>query len=318
MKKRACCLLLLMLLLCLTACATKNGADLAEKQAGVEYLVTQNYGEKVVLEKNISYREDASIMDGLIESGAEIKTSYGGSFVSGINGLDTDNGSPISDRHDWFYYVNGIFSDCGALDYFPEAGEIVWWDYHPWRSSQGTTAVIGCFPEPFLHGFRGNVGTTTILVGLEEPVGIEGLKQKLQSYGIDDVSVEKLNADLLEDSSGPIIVVGEWRELEKYKWIKGLNDAYQKNGTFLHFTGKGLELLNYQGGIAQEITGSAGVIMAIGEGNGDDSPVWLIAGTEKSGTEAALNVLINQPEKIKAAYSIVVFSDKIIKLPLMR
>lgn len=315
MKRKTFLLVLLMLLILLPACANKSGLEGADI---VEYLITQNYGEKILLDKKIAYRENASIMDGLIETGADVKTSYGGSFISGINGLNTDNGGPVKERSDWFYYVNGIFSDCGALDYMPQPGEVIWWDYHPWKSSKSTTAVIGCFPEPFLHGFRGNVAETTILTVSKEVYNVAKLQQTMQSYGVNAVNIKKITAELLENRDGPTMAVGEWNELKEYKWINDFNEAYQKNGTFLHFTEEGLELLDYKGAVAREIKGSAGVIMAIGEGNGDDSPLWIIAGTDSSGMAAALDVLINNPEKIRTTYSVVVLSEEIIKLPLTR
>ncbi len=329
MKKILYFLLLIGLLLFIPACAKDSGAtkpDLigsettpTEKQEQIQYIITQNYGHSILLKKQLPYQKNANIIDGLLKTGAAIETSYGGSFISDINGLKSEQGGKAGERSDWFYFVNGIFADCGALDYLPQPGEIVWWDYHTWKTAQGTPAVIGCFPEPFLHGYRGQVKTTTILIGSAEMAekGAQ-LQRSLQEAGVSAVVVREIADDLLKKREGPSLALGEWQELKKLSWFRELNAAYQRNGTYLHFTEKGLDLLDYKGNVASEIQGTAGVIMAIGEGNGDSSPLWIITGTDRSGTEAALAVLIHHPEDIWAAYSVVVVPDGTIKLPYMR
>lgn len=295
-----------------------NGKTVAKIQEQIQYIITQNYGQEIFLDKKITYQKNTTIMDGLLETGAEVKTSFGGSFVTGINGLNSDNGGTTGERKDWFYYINGIFADTGALDYLPQPGEQIWWDHHPWDKYQGTPAVIGCFPEPFLHGYRGQVKKTIILSpSQDEGLGIK-LQKALQVEGVTNVIAEEIAAGLLENRKGPTVVIGEWDELEKFPWLKDFNAAYLRNGTFLHFTENGLELLDHNGKAVREILNEAGVLMATGEGNGDGSPLWIITGTGRSGTEAAIELIINHPEKIRAAYSAVILPEEIIKLPLMR
>ena len=82
---------------------------------------------------------------------AKIETSYGGAFVTAINGLST---SRLRQR-DWFYFVNGYESDRGAASYRLRAGDVEWWDYRAWRGRERIPVVVGAFPEPFLHGYDG-------------------------------------------------------------------------------------------------------------------------------------------------------------------
>jgi len=81
----------------------------------------------------------------------KIETSYGGAFVTAINGLST---SRLRQR-DWFYFVNGYESDRGAASYRLRAGDVEWWDYRAWRGRERFPVVVGAFPEPFLHGYDG-------------------------------------------------------------------------------------------------------------------------------------------------------------------
>lgn len=283
----------------------------------IRYIITKNYGTEMVLNKQVNYQKNSSIIDGLMDTGAEVETSYGGSFVSDINGLNSEKGRAGGVRRDWFYFVNGIFADSGALDYFPQPGEIIWWDYHPWKTSQGTPAVIGCFPEPFLHGYRQKVKATVIMTVAQETEKGLDLQKALQAYGVSDVVVKEINADMLERREGPTVIIGQWQELAKIQWLNEFNEAYQKNGTYLHFTEKGLELMNYMGEGVKLVQDNVGVICATGEGNGDDSPLWIITGTDRSGTEAALELLTRHPEKVQAAYGVAILPGEIIKLPVM-
>jgi hypothetical protein len=82
---------------------------------------------------------------------ADVKTRYGGRFVQAVNGIE---GSASAGR-DWFYFVNGIEADRGAAEYRLHPGDIEWWDYRGWSGSGQVRAVVGAFPEPFLHGYGG-------------------------------------------------------------------------------------------------------------------------------------------------------------------
>lgn len=318
--------IILIFALLLSGCGGDTGdvpvsPDTDKRTVPVTYLITRDYGAQTVLEQEVAWQEDMSVMDGLFSLDAEVETAYAGDFVSSINGLSTENGGLSGVRYDWFYYVNGIFADVGALDYLPRPGEIVWWDYHPWKVSQGTPAVIGCWPEPFVHGFRGKVHETVILPLPAYAARASELQDVLQEQGVQSVTVREFSSSTAEEAgsrSGPTIVIGEWPELAEFTWLADFNEAFQRNGTFLHFTDAGLELLDHSGQAVREITGEAGVIMATAEGNGDDSPLWIVTGTGAAGTESALEVLIREPEKIKAAYSAVILPDEVVKLPAVK
>jgi len=329
MKKSGALALLLAGFLLMGPACTKDSPAGSEKDSGreqgnapVTYLITTDYGRELLLEKGVVCQNNMTVMDGLAQTGAKLKTSYGGEFISGIEGLESDRGGLLGARRDWFYYVNGIFAETGALDYKVQAGETVWWDYHDWKAAQGTAAVIGCYPEPFVRGYRGQVKPTTIVVFESDQALAEELKNALEAAGVSGVAIKavsaELMAELLEDRKGPTLVIGEWQKLQDLQWLADFNSAYRKNGTFLRFVDGGLEMLDHNGEMVERIAGSAGVIAATGEGNGDDSPLWLISGTDRSGVERVLQVLTAQPEKIRAAFSAVVLAEDVVKLPLAR
>ncbi|HEX7525421.1 MAG TPA: DUF4430 domain-containing protein [Gaiellaceae bacterium] len=119
--------------------------------------LTRDEGKTVLLVRSVP--ADESVLQAL-ERSTKLTTRYGGRFVQSVNGL---SGSIVA-RHDWFYFVNGVEGDRGAADYRLRAGDIAWWDYRDWgRSGMSVPAVVGAFPEPFVHGYGGKPRPTIVL-----------------------------------------------------------------------------------------------------------------------------------------------------------
>ncbi|QEK11386.1 hypothetical protein FQB35_02800 [Crassaminicella thermophila] len=203
------------------------------------------------------------------------------------------------------------------MGYDLHPGDIVWWDYHEWQSMGSTnSAVIGLYPEPFIHGYHQKVGLTTIITSENNFKLAEVLKKSLESKGVLSVTVKNLDEGILENRVGPTIVIGKWNELKKIEYLNDLNKAYRKAGTNVHFTDDEIELLKSSGKVGKTIRNNAGVIVACGEGLGDDSPLWLIVGNDSKGLQQAVDVLVNSPDKISKMYSAAVVSGEVIRLPL--
>jgi len=288
----------------------------SDNQNTVTLMITRDFGSQTLAKKKITLKKDWTVID-LLESTSKVSTKWDGSFVNSIEGLKSQSGGFSRDGLDWFYYINGICADVGADGYDLKTGEVVWWDYHVWKSmGSANSAVIGCYPEPFIHGYRGKIGPTTIMTSQTNLNLAEDLKKALISRGVCSVNIKELDNNLLEKRQGPTVVVGTWNELKQLNWLEKFNKAYRKTGINIHFTDKGLELLDYSGNAAQTVQESAGVIAASGSGLGDDSPLWVIVGIDQEGLNLAVNVLVKNPEKISRFYSAVVVPDKIYRLPL--
>ena len=50
--------------------------------------------------------------------------------------------------------MNGVEADVGAADWTLRDGDTTWWDYRRWRAYPHVPAVVGAWPEPFVHGAR--------------------------------------------------------------------------------------------------------------------------------------------------------------------
>jgi hypothetical protein len=96
----------------------------------------------------------------------DVETRYGGRFVQSIEGLE----GTLDEQQDWFWYVNGLEGDRSAAEYELRPGDVEWWDYRSWGSVMQVPVVVGAFPEPFLHGFGGEV-PPAVVVGRSPAAG---------------------------------------------------------------------------------------------------------------------------------------------------
>lgn len=98
----------------------------------------------------------------------DITTRYGGRFVQSIHGVE----GSLTNRRDWFYFVNGIEGDRSAAEVKLRNGDVEWWDYRSWQgSAMSVPLVVGAYPQPFL---RSTTSVTTLGVDPEVARTIAG------------------------------------------------------------------------------------------------------------------------------------------------
>jgi hypothetical protein len=287
-----------------------------KKAQAVQLVITRDFGRETLVSKSVFPGEKQTVFD-LLQENSQVTTAYGGGFIDSINGLKSSSGGLRGGISDWFYYVNGVFAHLGANDYQPLPGDVIWWDYHQWSNMNVYPAVIGCYPRPFAGGYMGSQKPVVIMSTGESEEMALGLKKSLESRGAVSVSVRDLDEGLLQKRPGPVIVVGQWDELNSLKWLSDFNNARGRNGTSVYFSDNKVHLLDYSGRTVRTIDGSAGVITATGAGTGDSSPLWLIAGTDGDGVRQAVDILLQQPDKISGFYGAAVCGGEVIRLPLL-
>jgi hypothetical protein len=149
--RRLACLALALALAVAVGCAAGKGSD------GTATLwVTRDRGKTVIFEGKVP--AGLTAMQAL-DRELDIDTRYGGRFVQAIEGVHGD----ASKRRDWFWYVNGIEGDRSAAEYRLRPGDVEWWDYRSWKDQMSVPVVVGAFPEPFLHGYDGDVEPVTVV-----------------------------------------------------------------------------------------------------------------------------------------------------------
>jgi hypothetical protein len=92
-------------------------------------LITTGCGKKVVLGKT-EVDPGLTAMQAL-DSVADVDTDQGGKFVTGIEGIDQNEGK----EQYWLYYVNGVAAEKGAAEVTLEEGDVEWWDLHNWKKN---------------------------------------------------------------------------------------------------------------------------------------------------------------------------------------
>ena len=118
--------------------------------------VTRDRGATVVLTATVP--GGISALEAL-ERALDVKTRYGGRFVQAIEGTE----GSLDDQRDWFWYVNGLEGGTSAAEYTLRPGDVEWWDYRSWAEQMQVPVVVGAFPEPFVHGFGGNVPPAVVV-----------------------------------------------------------------------------------------------------------------------------------------------------------
>ncbi|MBM3668305.1 MAG: DUF4430 domain-containing protein [Actinobacteria bacterium] len=288
-------------LICVAAaagCGTGAGAGEGE----VELTVSRDYGADVLLERSAEVSESDTVLD-VLDSSAEVETSYGGGFVDSIDGLagGTDDGR----SSDWFFYVNGIESPVGSAEAGVAGGDRIWWDHHDWSTAMRVPAVVGSWPQPFTGGFEGRDWSTGVYCG-----GARGacaaVNDALEDEGV-RTGADPGPSDDAEGEDGEIrVLVGPWQAISDDPVAALLAGGPRRSGVFATFSGVepsvGLTLLDERGRVAEVLTAGAGLVAALRPGEGP--PTWVVTGTDDRGVAAALD-LLGDPLRDRFAAAIV-------------
>jgi hypothetical protein len=220
----------------------------------------------------------------MLERSFRVSNRYGGGFVESINGL-----SGSGSRLDWFYYVNGVLAPQGAATTAVHRGDRIWWDLHDWTATDSIPAVVGSFPEPFVHGVGGRRLPTTLECASNVSAACQRVASALSAVGV------PIASQLLGTGSGPDtlgVVVGTWRELQPEVAASLIAHGPSASGVYARFTGpegRSLQLLNPDGHVARTLGAGSGLIAATADSSSE--PTWLITGTDVDGVSAAANAL---------------------------
>lgn len=280
----------------------------------IQLWVTKDYGQDIVFSKAVPFKQGESIID-IIQRHVQVETAYGGSFVNGINGIIsgyTEHKLWGKKKMDWFYYVNGVTGNIGSATYQPGQGDVIWWDYHEWGSSLFIPAIVGAYPEPFIHGYQRKTAGVKIITATGKEEWGQQVKSALRKQGVQNITLHSLSDDLIDHRTQPTIVVGCWDELSAN--LEKLNARAPKSGIFARFADEGLLILNEKGKTVAALPDSAGLVASTANGMGDSAPLWLVLGTDDAGLKQAIALLENDTS-LNYFYGVVVNKDNTYSLP---
>jgi len=280
------------------ALAATSGCGFGEGESSAgeaELRVTRDYGAEVLLDATVTDPPESETVMRALDTEADVETRFGGGFVQSIDGLAGGEGG--GRKVDWFFYVNGVESSIGAADVPVAPGDRIWWDHREWTEVMRVPAVVGSFPEPLAQASAEN----------PEPVSLEcaGPEEACAAAGerLDDADVDFENVGLGGGNGGPRVLVGLWEDVREDRTAALLEDGPGASGVFAApvEAGGGWALQEYDATAApNDVLHGGGMIAALRPG--EDPPVWVVAGTDPEGLDAAVAAL--EEESLRDHYAL--------------
>jgi hypothetical protein len=265
--------------------------------------VTRDYGHELLRQASERPPESEDAIR-ILDRNARVETAYGGRFVQSIDGLA---GGGSGGHFDWFLYVNGVESPVGGGDYRVRGGDRVWWDYRDWRAAMRVPAVVGSWPEPFLHGFAGRRWPATVRC-LGGGGACETVSSRLREAGVSPGAASG------DDSVR--VLVGPWSRVRRDGAAAQLDRGPGTSGVFARFAPEGrrwsLGALDASGAVRKRFGADAGLVAAVR--SGDKPPTWLVTGTDPAGVGAAAS-LLDEPD-LTNRYAVVTHGRHPMEVPL--
>lgn len=264
------------------------GLGAGQAPSSTHLVVSQDFGRQPIIDSDHPKVGGSDTVMRLLQRNAKrVTTRYGGGFVQAIDGIGGGHrgGRPV----DWFFYVNGVMADKGATSVRVHAGDRVWWDVHDWGVTDRTPAVVGSYPEPFLHGIDGRKLPTRIeCVNTNDPA-CQTVQDKLVALGL-PASKGGVGNSFVQDTLR--IVVGPWRAISADSTIRTLGQGPAKSGVYAKPSadGRSIALLDAQGRTTRTLGPGTGLIAATAAQDNPD-PVWIVTGTDERGIRAAAGAL---------------------------
>lgn len=284
-------------------CGFGEGEDLEGDPA--EIRVTRDFGADTLASNRFGEVHEGDTVMRLLRSRHEIDTRYGDRFVQAIDGL---SGSPGSAPRDWFYFVNGIWADRSAADFDVHPGDVVQWDHRRWDGAN-VLAIVGAYPEPFVHGTDGKRIPVRVECERDDSDPCREVKRRLADDGV-TASGAPLGATAGDEVLR--VVVGRWDAVRKVQVLSLLGEDAGRSGVFARFRGDRLELLEASGSRARTAPPGTGLVAATRFPG--QLPVWAVTGVDDAGVGRAAEAL--EPRVLRDAFAVAATPDGPLDLPV--
>ena len=205
MSARSLLLVALGATLALTGCGLGAGST---PDAPVGLSVTRDFGDASLVDLADAEVSGADTVMRVLQRNAQVRTRFGGEFVQQIGGVSGGrrDGRPV----DWFLYINGILTDEGAGAIDVRGGDRIWWDHHDWGVTPDVRAVVGSYPEPFVHGSEGKRLPVRVECVDARGAPCKVVADKLVALGI-PIGRSNISRSAADESLR--ILVGPWQRL---------------------------------------------------------------------------------------------------------
>jgi hypothetical protein len=295
----------------LAAAVSGCGVGAGSKPADTKLTITRDFGARQLREVDAPKVGGSETVMRLLQRNAKVTTRYGGGFVQSIDGLA--GGRSGGRQYDWFYYVNGVEASKGAAATSLRAGDRIWWDRHDWSAAMRVPAVVGSFPEPFLHGIDGKRLPVRVECATPRSAPCKAVSQRLASYDVPVASGGLLTARV-EDTLR--ILVGPWSAIVADHAIEALEHGPSQSGVYARIArdGRSIAALDANGRTARTYTAGTGLVAATT--TDDDPPIWVVTGTDEAGVASAARAF--EEGTLAHRFALAVSNDLPVALPVAR
>ena len=205
-------------------------------------------------------------------------------------------------------HVNGIAAKGGDEIH---GGDRVWFDRH--TPATKVPAVIGSFPEPFLHGTAGRRLPTRVECAEPRSGPCRQVTQGLRDVGV----VAGIAAQGVSTGAETLrVLVGRWSALRTDPAAGQLERGPEDSGVYARPSadGRTLAALDPRGRTKRTLRGGTGLVAAtavVGE-----QPTWLVSGTDDAGVAAAARAFAAGESALSDKFALAVSDDRPIPLPV--
>lgn len=297
-------------LLCALVVVAGCGIGAGDTPKDVRLTVTDGFGrERLVAEPSAEVDGSDTVMR-LLQRNAKVETKYGGGFVQAIDGRagGRTGGRPV----DWFFYVNGELAKEGAAATKVRPGDFIWWDRHDWGETDTVPAVVGAFPEPFLHGPAEGKRLPT-RIECEEGLD-DACRSAARKLAAVDVVTGRSKLPTEGGSDSLRVLVGLWPLVKRDRAGALLGRGPKGSGVYAKPSGDGrrLDLFDTRGRSVATLGPGTGLIAATRYR--DEPPTWIVTGTDAAGIEAAANAL--EERTLRNRFAVAISAGTPIALPV--
>ncbi len=268
----------------LAALAAGGCANATTGDDPVKLTVTRGFGARDVLERTTDEVPGSETAMRLVQRNADVSTRYGGGFVQCVN--DLCGGEASGRREDWFYFVNGIEAPKGAAATRVRPGDHVWWDRRVWDAAERVPAVVGSFPEPFLHGPGREAPAGAGRV--PAPAGRRSAATRGRRSSTSASPRRRRRCAARSRRTRCAWSSARGTSCARTARCRGSRTARRASGVYAEprADGRSIALLDPRGRIVRTLRAGGGLVAATRVG--EEQPVWALTGTDAAGVAAAV------------------------------
>jgi hypothetical protein len=202
-------------------------------------------------------------------------------------------------------WVNGVAAGTGETVH---GGDRVWVDTA--AASTRTPAVVGSFPEPFLHGIDGKRLPVRIECADARGAVCRQVSDRLTSY---DIPAARGGLQTARAEETLRVLVGPWTDLRPDPAVSALERGPRASGVYARVApdGRSIAVLDASGRVTKTLGAGTGLVAATQRP--DERPTWVVTGTDAAGVASAARAF--EEGTLEHRFALAVSDDLPVALP---